>query len=64
MEAEPNKNSKKVLLKYDGIHATKEDKNTLKGGKYLSDSIISMAFALYESQNKQIIIERKIAIKY
>ena len=51
-----------MLLKYDGIHVTKEDKDTLKGVKYLSVSIKSMAFALYESQNKQNMNERKIVL--
>ena len=46
METEPSDNNNKVILKYDEISVTKEDKDTLKGGKYLSDSIISIAFAL------------------
>ena len=51
-----------MLLTYDGINVTKEDKDILLGGKYLSDSIISIAFALYESQNKQKMSERNIVL--
>ena len=53
METEPNDNNNKVLLKYDGINITKEDKDTLKQGEFLSDNIISFAFALYESKNEE-----------
>ena len=55
METEPNdkNNNNKVLLTYDGISITKKDKDTLKEGEFLSDSIISFAFALYESKNKE-----------
>ena len=53
METEPNDNNNKVLLTYDGINITKKDKDTLKEGEFLSDSIISFAFALYESKNKE-----------
>merc|ERR1712240_530061 len=40
-------------LEYDGINITKEDKDTLKQGEFLSDNIISFAFALYESKNEE-----------
>merc|ERR1712240_211158 len=53
METEPSDNNNKVLLKYDGINITKEDKDTLKQGEFLSDNIISFAFALYESKNEE-----------
>ena len=41
---------------------TKEDKDTLKGGKYLSDFIISVAFALYEIKDKQKICKSDIVL--
>ena len=53
METEPSDNNNKVLLKYDGINITKEDKDTLKEGEFLSDTILSFAFAVYESKNKE-----------
>merc|ERR1711915_324629 len=53
IETEPSDNNNKVLLKYDGINITKEDKDTLKQGEFLSDNIISFAFALYESKNEE-----------
>ena len=55
METEPNdkNNNNKVLLTYDGINITKKDEDTLKEGELLSDSIISFAFAVYESKNKE-----------
>ena len=56
METEPNDNNNKVLLTYDGISITKKDKDTLKEGEFLSDSIISFAFALYESKKKSAIV--------
>ena len=45
METEPNdkNNNNKVLLTYDGISITKKDKDTLKEGEFLSDSIISFS---------------------
>merc|ERR1712240_874138 len=49
METEPSDNNSKVILKYDGISITKEDKDTLRQGEFLSDNIISLAFALCES---------------
>ena len=55
METEPSdkNNNNKVLLTYDGISITKKDKDTLKEGEFISDSIISFTSALYESNNKQ-----------
>ena len=53
METEPSDNNNKVILKYDEISVTKEDKDTLKQGEFLSDNIISLALALCESENKE-----------
>ena len=64
MEAEPSNNNNNVVLLCDEIQVTKEDKDTLKEWEYLPDSVISIAFALYERQNKQKISDRNIVVVF
>ena len=62
METEPSDNNSKVILKYDGISITKKDKDTLRQGEFLSDNIISLAFALCESENKEEMCNKGIVL--
>jgi len=62
METEPSDNNKKVILEYDGINITKEDKDTLKQGEFLSDNIISFSFAVHESKYKEKMCNKGIVL--
>merc|ERR1711951_118718 len=57
-----NANDSKVILKYDGINITKKDKDTLRQGEFLSDTIISLGFALCESENKEEMCNKNIVL--
>merc|ERR1711962_1008890 len=62
METEPSDNNSKVILRYDGISITKEDKDTLRQGEFLSDNLISLAFALCKSENKEEMCNKGIVL--